>query len=662
MPATSIGVENQEALAKSSSHSESDVKDLLTPEEREAQNFHIYRINKAKEMRLQPHRKFDGLNLIADYYSNEDAANSYLRPKRNDDEVRVVGGTTEKRIESMVNELLSMNQQPELQAMDKYDLEVRGLARVMEDTVIRTQEIEKDEDVRKDAIHELISQRVAYIEEVFLDKNACNLPFGMCKKRLRTSLEVFLGDVTMPMYRLQEQPYIVIYDCTSYWNAKKFFDWSPKWDLVRPGNDTASDVYGPNATFRLGILSQESVEIVKYMSVLDNEYQVYVNGVPMFPVGTKLPFKKKRYPLAAAIPKRMSAHFAYGRPQTAALKYLQGLNDETVRNIIRKFRQAIEPPKAVEASNHIYSRDIFEAGKVTYGVNADAFKNLVDHKGVTEAEISVLNLIKSMQDEIASRGNTSLGIPADRKETATATIEQQKQAIKMLGLLVLAWDGLVRDYTQLRIDNIIENMLDPIGHDIDPTTNEMRAQYRRFTLKNQAFENGRKGDRIIQFSDRALTDKESMDLEAWEDSEDKLGRPVRTALLDVRVLKNHEIYWKVKIVTKPNESGDLDRLMFENKLAQSQNVSQVAGRPLNGEKIVNEFQETWRLKDWFLKPEEGMEGMMGGMPGGGMGQPMPGGGIPGGDQMMAGMKSALSKGINPSPNIRTAVGAVENTR
>lgn len=654
----SVGVENQEALNASSSTSE--VKDLLTKEEREMQNFHLYRINKAKEMRLQPMRKFDGLNLIADYYSNEDAANSYLRPKRNDDEVRVVGGTTEKRIESMVNELLSMNQQPELQAMDKYDLEVRGLARVMEDTVVRTQEIENDEDVRKDLIHELIAQRAVFVEEVFLDKKACNLPFGMCKKRLRTSLEVMLGDVTLPAYRFQEQPYIVVYDATSYWNAKKYFDWSPKWDLVRPGKDVSSDVYGPNATFRLGILSQENVEIVKYMSVLDDEYQVYVNGVPMFPPGTKLPFKNKRYPLAMAIPKRMSAHLAYGRPQTAALKYLQGLGDETVRNIIRKFRQAIEPPKAVEASNHIYSRDIFEAGKITHGVNADIFKNLVDHQGVTQAEITVLNLIKSMQDEIAARGNTSLGIPADRKETATATIEQQKQAIKMLGLLVLAWDGLVRDYTRLRIDNIIENMLDPIGHDIDPVTKEFRAQYRRFTLKNQAFENGRKGDKIIQLADKPLTDKEAMDLEAWEDSEDQQGRPVRTALLDVRVLKNNEIYWKIKIVTKPSESGDLDRLMFNDKLSQSQTVSQITGRPMNGEKIVNEFQETWRLKDWFLKPEEAMDGGMPGQPG--MPGAIPGSGIPGGEQMMGGVKSALSKSANPAPNVRMAVGAVEKTR
>lgn len=647
----SVGAEKQEALNRANPEG-STPKDFLTHEEREAYNFHAMRIMKAKEARTYPFRKFDGLNLIQDYYSNEDAVNSYLRPKRNDDEVRVVGGTTEKRYESMVNELLSMNQQPEIRAMDKYDLEVQGLGKCLEDVVLRTNQIEDDEDIRKDAIHELLSQRAVFIEDVFLDRKASGMPFGMCRKRLRTSLEVLLGDVTLPAYRFQEQPYVAVYDCTSYWNAEREFGRRPNWSKVIPGpSSETADIYGPNATFRIGILAKEQVEIVKYMSVLDDEFQVYVNGVPMFPVGTRLPFRSKRYPLAMAIPKRMSAHLAYGRPMSASLKYLQALSDEMVRNVIRKFRQAIEPPRAVEASKHIYSRDIFESGKITYGVNADQFKPLIDHKGVTEAEMSVLNLVKSMQDELAARGNTALGIQEGRRDSATATIEQAKQAIKMLGLFVLAWDGLVRDYTRLRIDNIIENMLDPIGHDVDPMTKELKAEFRRFTVKGKAFENGKVGDKIVQLTDKALGPEESMALGDWEDEQERNGNPIRVAFLDVNVIRRNELIFDIRVVSKPEESGSLDRILFDEKVMQSQKIGQMVGRQLNGEKIINEFQETWRVKDWFL---DSGEGPAAGAPG--MGMP-PGQGP--GQDAMSGMVNALARTANPSPGIRTVVGAVK---
>jgi len=607
----SVGVKNEEQLAKPP-------KEVFVPTEavRNAVLLHRRRFEKAKQARNQRSKFLDGMTFTQDYNSNVQAANSYLRPKINDDEVRVVGGATEKRIESVANELESMNIQHEVEAYDQNDLEVAELGRAIGDTVTRTNQQEKDEDTWTEAIWELCTQRAVFLEEILDEVKFGNKIVKQCRKRLRTSQEVFLGELTLPAHRIQDQPYIVLYDQMSYWRAKELYGHYDNFQYVRPGPNTDNDVFGTDITFRLGILDEESVEVIKYLCVPDNESQIYVGAVPMLPIGEKMPFQYPRphYNLAMAIPKRMSAHYSYGRPLTAAMKYLQALGDEMVRNVIRKFRQAIEPPKAVQASNHIYSREMYNAGKITYGVNADLLKPLTDHNGVTDGEMRVLDMVKMMQDELSARGNTSIGIPPEAVQSATATIEQQKQAIKMLGQAVIALTRLRRDVTELRIYSIIENLMTPTGLEKDPISGNLRAVYRRFTLKGQALEDGKMGDRIVQFSDKNLSDEEQEQLMDWEDLQDKKGTPTRVSHLNVKAIKNAPIAWYIRAVSKPQESDQLNRLMFNEKLDQATKVSQVAGQPLNGERVAAEFQQTWGLKDWYIKPSEqtsemGMEEM-----------------------------------------------------
>lgn len=643
MPKQSQGVLAQEELNKDNTY--------IVPElERKMVEFHRTRLQKMVTARNTPDRKFDNLNFITDFYSNEDAANSYLRPKRNDDEVRVVGGLTEKRIESVVNEIAAMNYQHEIHAFDKDDRDLVHLGDVIGDVVTRTNQLEDDDDLCQEAIWELITQRAVFVEEVMEQKRVGESYIKMPRKRLRSSIEVLLGDLTMPATLLQEQPCIATYDRMSLSTARMFFGHYANFQHVRGGMNLSADVYGVELTFRLGILQEDETEVIKYMSVPDNEYQIYINGVPMLEVGTKLPFQYPcpRYPLACAVPKRMGKHTFYGRPYTAMLKYLQALNDETVRNIVRKMRQAIEPPKAVLSNDRIYSRDIFTAGTISYGVNADSLKNLVDHQGVTQGELNVLELVKSMQDELAARGPTQMGIQDGPKQTATAVIEQQKQAIKMLGQLVINYSRLVREMTKNRIYNIIENLSEPDGKEIDPE-GELRDTFRRFTLKDQPFENGKVGQKIIQFIGKDLTQQEHESITDWEDQEAEKGNNVRISMVNMKKIKKMPIMWYVTVVSKPKESDDLHRLMFQDKVAQAQGLSQMVGRPLNGERIIDEFQKTWRLKDWFNEIPQAPEGAPGTIGATGLA----------GD-MTQGIGAGVRRGALPNPTLKAVSGAVGN--
>ena len=108
---------------------------------------------------------FDGMSYTQDYIANRRAKNSYLRPKKNDGEVRVVGGTTEKKIEVIANELLRINLQPEIRAFDEFDNELYEFGEDMTSLIKRTTQIEKDDAFWQAFIDELISQSAVFIQE-----------------------------------------------------------------------------------------------------------------------------------------------------------------------------------------------------------------------------------------------------------------------------------------------------------------------------------------------------------------------------------------------------------------------------------------------------------------------------------------------------------------
>ncbi len=636
----SPGVKEQERLRKESKNYQPPASEV------EMQAFHRDRIKKAIEILNQPQRLFDNLTLLQTYKSNQDAVNSYLRPKINDDEVRIVGGTTEKRIESVVNELMSMNFQHEIRVFDKDDLEIKGLGRALDDTVTRTNQIELDDDVRSELIWELVTQPAVFIEEVFEIKKVGKHIMEMCKKRLRTCIEVFLGDPSLPAYRFQEQPYICVYERMSYPVFKQLYSNKKNFQYVMPGMNLENDVYGNNSTFRFGFLAEQEVEIVKYMSISDNEYQEYANGVPMLDVGTKMPWEYIKYPLAMVVLKPMSRFFAYGRSYASALKFLQGLSDETVRNIIRKFRQAIDPPRAVKNSQTVYAKDIYEAGKTSYGVDGDSIKKLVDHDGVTNGEMAVLGMVKEMQEELAARSSTNLGVEG-QKQTATAVIQQQQESVKMLGQSVIGVSRMVRCMTDLRVCNIFENLTKPTGSYIDEVTHELRESYRQFTLKDVPLENGKTGDKIIKYSDKNLTEDETGDLHEYEIAQAEKGKPVKVTVVNAKFLRQYPMLWYTNVRSKPKETDDLDRLMFTDKFNQATQITQFTGKPMNGDQVADDFQETWRTKNWFTKaPAQPM----------GMPQSPTGEGISG--DLTQGIGAGVKNQAMPNPTAAAAVGAV----
>jgi len=595
----SVGVVNQEELIKRLTN----LTQVYSPEQIQAYAFYLKRLDKAKENRNKATKYFDGLDYVSDYITNENVKNTYLKPKMNDSEVRVNTGLVEKKIEAILNELLTMNLQPEVRVFDRDDLELEELGQDFTDIITRTNQIEKDDDFWIEATLELLTQRAVFIREKFVTKTLKNKTskITQAQKELVSGLKVFLGDVSIPAYRFNEQPYITTVDIISYDRAKTLYGHLPNFQYVVPSNTKRNEYLGGALNWRMSELADGEVEVVTYESLPDDEYNVVLNGVMMYEPGTPMPQKYcDKYSLQMFVLKSMSPDFAYGRPLTASAKSLAALSSETLRLLIRKFQQAIEPPMAV-AKGKVYSRDIWDPGAQTQGLRAKDFEILTKHDGVTQGEFAMIRLIDEKTEEFIGASNIAQGLQGSREMSATEVLTMQKQFVKQLGLAVYAISRMKRDMSELRIYNILENYTKPTRKKYDPLSQKIQHIYRSFTIDNGMFENGMMGKKIISFTNEDLIPEQQEELYNEEEKMAKRGQPTRYKFINVTKLKEIPQFWYVIIQAQDREGTALDKVLFQDQLNQGAVISKLTGQPMNPDTLTRTFERKWQARNFFQK-------------------------------------------------------------
>lgn len=578
-----------------------------------AESIYFYqdRARKAYEQRESANEFFDGMGYYQDYILNRQAMNSYLRPKKNDDEVRVNTGVAEKKIETVWNELKQISLDIECRAFDKKDLPLVNLGESFTDAIKRTNEIEREDDMYDSAVWELLSQRAVFIEECVdngtvrdkrEDGKTVKRVTGMPYKKLLSGLKVFLGDITLPWYKFNQQPYVIVYERIHWKEAERRYRYdengkeNPMWKFVGKGNSVA---FGGLFGLRFGIIEEDEVEVLAYRSYPDDEKMDLVNGVPMDKVGTKLPWEYEGYNIRMFTLKPMSLDFAYGKPLTASSKTLQSLNNETIRLLIRKFRQAIEPPSGT--SGRVFSRDIWAPAAMTQGIKKDDISVLIDHQGVTSSEMSMYDLIEKKTEEFIGAGSLQQGIKQSGQQTATEIQQLQKQFATQLGSAIYAIMVMRRDMSYLRLYHLLEMVKKPTGKVFDTMSEKMKNTYMMFTKEDADLGNGRLGRKQIIFQDEDLPPEA---LQAVYDKEEELsvlGQDTRFFFINVKKLLEVPLNWFIVVNQGFKESESLDKVLFTDSLNQAVAVSQVAQRPLNGDSIIQDFGQIWKRKDWFQK-------------------------------------------------------------
>ena len=580
----------------------------LTPEESEQYSRIVERISDARTARETPRDEWDGQSYEQVYLSNKRAAMSYLQPKRNDAEVRINTGTTEKRIELVLNELLAMNLEEEVETYDKNDNLLKDVGQIFTDIVKRTEQIEMSRDKDIFIYQELLTQPSVFVEELWIKEklgNSTKKGFKIrnrCDRRLLQGVQVYLGDINLPDTRFNEQPFLVKYARMNKSEGELLFkDLNPeKWKAVRPG--AYQSIGGiTNSLYRTNSIEKNEIEAFWYMSYPDNELQIIVNGIPFLEVGNKYTEEYGElngYHITMVSLKPYSGDFAYGKPLTQSAKTLQALSNETIRNLIRKFRQALEPPMGTPAGK-MFSRDIWNPGHIVQGVKKDDFQKLIDHQGVTQSEMAMYDLIEKKTNEFIG---TSQQEPLQGKTQVTATELRlaQQNAVKLLGLSVLACMRLKERLALLRVKNVLVNYTKPTGKELDPVTNTIKDVYARFSIADADID-GQSGDRVIQLSDKSLNGEEKNALFQAEQELKRKGKNVEYKIVNVKKLKELELYFYANVVSKPRESNDLDKAMMTELINQGSMITQITGRPMKSNKLIDKFERTYKETDLFEK-------------------------------------------------------------
>lgn len=585
----------------------------------------LKRAENANIAREQSHHYFDDMTYLQDYRANEDACNTYLRPKKNKADVRVNTATSEKKVDALLNELLAMNIQPEVRAHDMYDNEIKYLGKDIEGAVVRTNQIEREDDMLEDTFRELIGQRAIFVKEVAVKryiKNK-NYPGGgyyitRLEKRLVSGKKIYLGNITIPAYRFNDQPYYVEYDRVDWDLAQSMYKDNPNLHLAQKGgkmNTSLEFTSLGHAEWRMNNLNDEQAEIIRYKSFVDGEYQEYLNGVPMQPVDAPLPWDWEGYDITMVVVKPISPEFAYGKPPIASAKSLQSLENETIRNLIFKMRQGIQPPVGV-LGKKVYSKDIWNAAAVTQGVSANTFSKLIDHDGVTQSEMAMFTQINQITEEFIGVSRATQGLEGRKEKTATETLEQLRQSIKMMGLVIVAAMRLRTNVTYLRIYSILSEYSKPVGKRLDSKTNEIRDKYMNFTLANTDLGEGRRGTKKILFSDRMLTPEERTETYEQEERLAKQGRPTRYRVINVKALCQLPIIWYAVAVQKEKPGSVVDRLMINEKLNQTAGVEKLSMGQVKGNwpALADSISVSWGDRDMFQTAPPPMMGLPGSMP------------------------------------------------
>jgi len=554
------------------------------------------RLDSAVNQRIESFVELDDSTYDDKYETNQKAANSYNPPKENEEDSRIVTGTTHEKEMSILSALLNLNLQGEIMAFDKGDMLISELGAQMEDMVKKSRKMEEYDFKRPLIYKEFLDQGTCFVEEIqaikfevekeVTNNSANNDPLQtrwktrvkkmlpQCECNLIPGKNVYLGNIRE--FFIKQQPYLFTIDQIPYDVAKYIYgDWSrfqyvPK--KLKTFKEMYSDTEGVSNFWYTGEIEDNMVQVVKYQDAPNNEYMIILNGVMMLPVGYPLTevSPSGEYTLSKGDAEVISRFFAYSKSIPAKTSVDQGVVDMMLRMILLAMKKGVLPPMA-NSSNRILSRKVLWPGKITKGIKASDLEEIGTNNGLSTSMITAFEMLTNILSE-KSVNPVFTGDQVSGSPTATQINTMQQQQMVKLGLTIYGLINLEVQMIEHRVHNILHTWTTPIDQKIDKVKNELVDVFRSFSLDSST-EKGENALKIIEFNAEkadSLTSKEVMD------EENKLGRvyrrKVRKVYINPEKMRNLDIIWSVNVNATQKDSSQLERVMFKQDLQDAANL------------------------------------------------------------------------------------------
>lgn len=566
------------------------------------------RMESARDARDQQHDEFDGMSFVTQYHLNERLANTFIKPKQNKEDTNFQSGIIRQKLFALLSALVNLNLSGDINAFDKNGLAVQSLGDAMEDTILKTNELDNDNEKKNLRQYELLKQGTVFVEEMWSEmmktvktmkgkfsgkldkewKTKLKKAFARPTRNVIPGINVYLGDISI--YDSSDQPYLFTVDTKPYQQAKMIFGEWDRWKNVprklrRYSNEEAS-VFQKDWTLLQS--KEDFVEIVRYQDKDHNEFAVLLNGILMTPVGLPLPWGYEDYNIAQQNLEPIHAKFAYGKSLVARTRNKVALLDEMLRLGVLKTQKSFMPPK-FNLTGRIISNRVFMPGKMTHGINPQQILNADDKEtqGVTAAEFG---MIKEIQESINAETTspTFAGQQAEGNPTATEIIELQRQAKMILGLTVFAVSMLEWKLEHLRLKNLLANWFNAEDQVVDEMRNVLKDKFRTISV-NRTIDGEGKGRRIV------IPTKDIPTPEAVKEAEDVLseeqGVPVRMIFLNPAEVTSSKLIWQITIKPKERRTSETSKLMFRAFMEDAQLFGPLLNMAHLGERFASVWEE-----------------------------------------------------------------------
>lgn len=603
----------------------------FSEEEAEQLSAIVTRLVRAKQDRDTTHPEFNEKTYIEQYQENERLANTYVKGKKFDGDVEIASGTVEQKMFAVLSEINRLRLSPEIIAYDENNDELVSLGQAMTDIVAMTTESDDGEEGKMLRQIELLKQGTVFIEEMWSREYKYEKKFDKKKIGKVTDVEwtsklkkVFEGPRRKVLYGpgvylgnlrdagpIRNQPFLFTHKLTTYADVQaryggKDASGTPLWERFEfvpnhritgiQGETLATDAPTAdesnkrvstatvNHAWGLSDIKEGMVEEIHYQDRFNDEFQIFLNGVPMLPVGFPLSAVSPNgeYTIEKQILQPINPFFAYGRSFVMKVREQSDILDELLRLLILKTRKSIHPPYA-NLSNRIISSKVLMPGRITMGLDASALQPIgAESQGATASEFEMFKLLQEKVDEnTVSKQFT--GMQGKSGTTAFEVATLQKQAEKLLSLTIFACTMLEMKLGYQRLFNLLENYFDPVDSKLDDARNTIIDMYRT-TTRSTSLPGGGEGVRQVIPTD-------DMPIPGAIRSQEKFtgGRgltrakaglpPLKRIYLSPSQLRKAKILWYVDIDAQPRETSNAKKLLFREELADIMALIQLGSQP-----------------------------------------------------------------------------------
>ena len=620
-------IETKSPLSKD----ENEVEVIKRPDYSEKEEVYLRGLRKrmetARNNRDTSHDEFDGMDFLTYYIKNERLANTYVEPKLNKEDSNFQSGTIRTKLFALLSSIVNLDLSGDISALDKNNMKVQILGDAMEDIMLKTSELDNDDEKKLLRQYELLKHGTVFVEEVWderskkkkkmegkfsgkLDvswKTKIKKAFAKPSRNIVPGINVYLGDISK--YNICDQPFIFTVDTMPYSEAELVFGEWDRWENV-PKDRAPFDAGNETGTWQLLDTEKDYVEILRYQNKWDNEFALVINGVLMTPPGLPLPWGYEDYNIAQQNLEPIHSKFAYGKSLVFRIRNKVAILDEFLRLGILKTQKSFVPPKFV-LTGRVLSNRAFFPGKINYGVDPRMIMNADDKEvqGVTTAELAMIEEVRGSIDS-ETTSPTFQGQQSEGNPTATEIVELQRQAKQMLGLTIFSVSMLEWKLEWLRLQNLLANWFRPEDSIVDELRGEVKNKYRQTSVARPIEGEGMGMRQVIP------TEQGIPSPYAIRDAEDILseeqGMPVRLIFLDPEEVTSSKLCWQITIRPREKRTSETDKLMFRAFLGD------VSSLQPNIQELQQEFSSVWGKNPQKLfapnpipmMPAEGGEGTL----------------------------------------------------